>query len=302
MGEAVFRERDGSFVNGSGAVAKRGWRGMPLPLRNVLIVLTVGVLLARIGPFGTFTDLTPGERFAYWIGLTLMMWVQTAVALHVLRMVPALAARPWWGLAIIAGLIGAVPTTFEVAWVEGVLRLGGVLTPLSMLKTYGDVALFAVGLAVPLEAIRGHVLFPVTEPGRPSAPYGEDTSTAAPPFPADAEPPGPAGTGPDRLLQKLPPRLGRDILAVAAEDHYLRVHTPLGSDLILYRFGDALADLADADGLRVHRSWWVARAAVAACRREGERTVLDLSNGLTVPVSRTYLLALRTAGIAPAEG
>ena len=70
-----------------------------------------------------------------------------------------------------------------------------------------------------------------------------------------------------------------------------------GEALILRRFGDALADVAALDGLRVRRSWWVARDAVQAAEREGERITLLISNGVRVPVSRTYLLAVREAGL-----
>lgn len=48
------------------------------------------------------------------------------------------------------------------------------------------------------------------------------------------------------------------------EDRYLRIHTDGGSDLILMRLRDAVGELAGADGLQVHRSFWVARAAVRA--------------------------------------
>jgi DNA-binding LytR/AlgR family response regulator len=46
----------------------------------------------------------------------------------------------------------------------------------------------------------------------------------------------------------------------------------------------------------VHRSYWVARKAVAAVEREGHRTELVLTSGDRVPVSRTYLPMLRQAG------
>ena len=70
-----------------------------------------------------------------------------------------------------------------------------------------------------------------------------------------------------------------------------------GESLILRRFGDALEELGAIDGLQVHRGWWVARAAVAGSEREGDRSLLILSNGLRVPVSRTNLRSVRDAGL-----
>ena len=88
----------------------------------------------------------------------------------------------------------------------------------------------------------------------------------------------------------------RTLLCVRAEDHYLRVYTDIGDDLILFRLSDAEAELAPLDGLRVHRSWWVCRAAVVAVNRSGRRLELVLSNGLNVPVSRGQVAILRDAG------
>lgn len=72
------------------------------------------------------------------------------------------------------------------------------------------------------------------------------------------------------------------IEAVEAEDHYVRVHTDAGAALIRMRFGDAVTALADREGLRPHRSWWVAADAVVALGR----TEIRLRSGTAVPVSR----------------
>ncbi len=86
------------------------------------------------------------------------------------------------------------------------------------------------------------------------------------------------------------------VLALQGEDHYVRVHTPLGSELLLMRLRDAVTDLEGLAGEQVHRSWWVARGAVAAVRAKGRRLSLTLTNGLEVPVSREAAAKLRRAG------
>ena len=113
-----------------------------------------------------------------------------------------------------------------------------------------------------------------------------------------SEPPAPAmataGVAPPALRAKLSPRLARSrLIAVEAEDHYLRIRTEAGSDLILMRFADALAALDMADGFRTHRSWWVARTAVESARWKAGRGHLTLSDGSDAPVSRTYAAALK---------
>ncbi|GGE38108.1 LytTr DNA-binding domain protein [Marinicauda pacifica] len=99
------------------------------------------------------------------------------------------------------------------------------------------------------------------------------------------------------LTEKLPVRLREaPILALQAEDHYLRVHTPLGDSLILMRLSDAIAAVEALDGARTHRSWWVAREAVTDANKSGGRATLTLSTGVQAPVSRTHARTLREAG------
>ena len=73
--------------------------------------------------------------------------------------------------------------------------------------------------------------------------------------------------------------------------------TTAGSTLVLMRFVDAVAELDGAGGLRVHRSYWVARRHVEGAARQDGRTTLRLTGGHEVPVSRTYMSAVRAAGL-----
>ncbi|MBP9755381.1 MAG: LytTR family transcriptional regulator DNA-binding domain-containing protein, partial [Phenylobacterium sp.] len=107
----------------------------------------------------------------------------------------------------------------------------------------------------------------------------------------------PAAPAPVKFLERLPLKLrGAEIWAVEAEDHYLRLHTSKGQDLILMRLADAVAELEGIEGAQVHRSWWVARDAVADARRGDGRATLTLKDGSEVPVSRTYAKLIRDAG------
>lgn len=106
-----------------------------------------------------------------------------------------------------------------------------------------------------------------------------------------------AGPTPPKFLERLPLKLrGAEIWAVEAEDHYLRLHTSKGQDLILMRLADAVSELEGIEGLQVHRSWWVARDAIADARRGDGRATLTLKDGSEVPVSRTYAGLLRERG------
>lgn len=99
-----------------------------------------------------------------------------------------------------------------------------------------------------------------------------------------------------QFLQRLPRKYHEaDLYGFSAEDHYLRVYTDRGEDLILLRFADAKKELSDVEGLQVHRSWWVMCDGVSESRREKGKPVLILKSGVSVPVSRTYLDAAREA-------
>lgn len=105
------------------------------------------------------------------------------------------------------------------------------------------------------------------------------------------------GAKPARFIARLPFKLrGATIRAVSSEDHYLRIHTDRGSDLILMRLSDALVELEGLEGAQTHRSWWVARDAVRDVSRGDGRATLTLEGGIEAPVSRRYAKALRDAG------
>ena len=76
----------------------------------------------------------------------------------------------------------------------------------------------------------------------------------------------------------------------------MRVHTALGSELVLMRLRDAMSHVAHIEGAQVHRSWWVARLAVEDVSREGRNVRLVLAGGLEAPVSRAQVSELKDAG------
>jgi hypothetical protein len=129
--------------------------------------------------------------------------------------------------------------------------------------------------------------FATPRPTRPVVTAGPETAALLP-----------VSNGP--LLSRLPPTIGHDIIALSAQEHYTQVHTSLGSTLVLIRFADAVAAAeAVTSGSRVHRSHWVARNAVCAIEGEGARMMLRLTNGLMVPVSRSYRLQTKGLLIEP---
>jgi len=109
-----------------------------------------------------------------------------------------------------------------------------------------------------------------------------------------------AGTDPIPLfLHRVPKNLRQNLLAIQAQEHYINVHTAEGSELILYRFGDALMELNDTPGMQVHRSYWVAEGSVSSYERKNGQLLLTLSNGQKVPVSRSFIRDVEQSGFLP---
>ncbi|MCF8481292.1 MAG: LytTR family transcriptional regulator DNA-binding domain-containing protein [Rhodospirillum sp.] len=138
----------------------------------------------------------------------------------------------------------------------------------------------------PAPALPFHPPVPVTPPSRPARP-----SEGPPPSTASESPHPPV-----LRLRRMPEGLLGTILCIEMEDHYLRVHTNQGQGMVLGRLRDVERELGVEAGMKVHRSWWVARAEVVGSEREGRNLTLLLSNGMGVPVSRANQPKVADAG------
>jgi hypothetical protein len=250
------------FAGGAELQFAKRQRQLALAVRHTAAAVGLGLLLGFLGPFRTGTTLGPAERYAFWLGLALFGYTCVVAARQIVR-------RPASGTLrlLTVTLVSAVPQTFATAWALSVVQPGRTFGPAHLGALFGPVAIVQLGLA--LAASR------LATPSRPAVPSQPGERPSVP------------------FLDRVPLRLGRQLLTVEAEDHYLRVHTALGSELILARLSDAVAQLEGYDGLQVHRSWWVAADAVAGVIVQNGRLALRLNNGLTIPVSRTYRDAVR---------
>jgi hypothetical protein len=236
--------------------ANRKWlqlakRERPDWLRQLGMAMLVGGLLGVLGPFGSYPAFSAGVRYGFWGVMAITGLLSLWGAEALLG--SRLNQTPWARTAALAAA-SAVPMTFFVAWVFSLLQPGRVFPPGRLLVLYLCVALVQLILAAVVMRTRAK----------------EQTAESA---------------------SRLPRELGGDVIALEAEDHYLRVHRSSGSTLVLMRLADAVAADDGQQGLQVHRSWWVNREAVQ--RLEGSQ--LHLSNGLSVPVGRTFAAQVRAA-------
>jgi uncharacterized membrane protein len=235
---------------------------------EALAAVLVGLAFGVMAPFGTQAGSGTAGRYAYWLLAIGLNWAQMSIALFLVRR--SALAQGWGALRVGLCVAGGVslPASFEIIWLDHYFFGMTINSVSGLAEIYLYVFLVSVLITVPAQLIQ----------------------TAKPqPLPA---PPAAAPT----FFDRIPPALGHGLIGLEMEDHYLRIHTDRGSDLILCRFGDALRELAGFDGLQVHRSWYVARSAIRATRKDGQKMVVTLSNGMDVPVSRNFQKTLRDAG------
>jgi hypothetical protein len=242
-------------------------------------VIGMAVVMAVIGPFGTYFQMGLGTRLAYFGIITLVHWIQIIALAAWFGRVEPIDHWPVAARMALVGLLASVPGTFEIILVHSWL-----LRPIpwsAAWSIYPDSAFLTVVISVVLGLVVEQRLRAKADAERARVADLPQTSTP--------------GTAPPDFFRRIPPALGRDLLALEMEDHYLRIHTTLGSDLVLLRLRDAMAELGPGRGRQVHRSWWVAEGAVASAER-GARALLVLRNGLKVPVSKSFRDQVKEVG------
>lgn len=247
----------------------------PMYARLSPVLRRAGLVILLSAAF-TWFEVYGGDRPA-WVSF--LMWVVTlgtgiAASVFIMPFIFGTRFEPWpLALRILAGsALIAVPVTVSLLGFSMALS-GSADLPAAGLQYFYVLAISVVMV------VGGYVLARAQE-----APSGTPELTA--PDAARA------------FLARLPMKFREaELHAVSSEDHYLRVHTSLGEELILMRLADAVRELQGAGGLQVHRSWWVATGAVRDVKRQGGKVALVLPSGKEAPVSRTFMAEVKAAGL-----
>jgi DNA-binding LytR/AlgR family response regulator len=258
--------------------------------RGLIIGLAASLVMALIGALGT-GQAPFAQRLLYWSAVILPGSLLGLAITAAVQSWGGLAGRPWAQAALVSLLV-AVPHTFLVIVASALMFGVTAITPQLVLQ-FG----FAVLIVTAAMTSINYLAARADHDRAPAASAMVQPATQQAAAPADADPEGGQTSLPPAFAARLPLRLRNGRLrAISAEDHYLRVHTDLGSELVLMRMADAATLLDAYPGARVHRSWWVARHAVVASRSSNGTMVLDVEGGLEVPVSRSAKSALAAAG------
>ncbi|MFK7751417.1 MAG: LytTR family DNA-binding domain-containing protein [Sedimentitalea sp.] len=243
-------------------------------MRDPLTALTWPrfLIIAGVVLVGLFSMLMPDISGGLSGPYIVAFWsVHIFAALFILQAVQMLVSHVWtgapWVQIAVSGAIGALLFTPLAAWLDVLFGVDEITddrdeTWIELLASeFTGLAGIVLLVWIALNATR----LVRIEPAEPQK--------KAKPEPA--------------FWQRVPKAMGRDLVALSAELHYLRVITTQGEALVLFPFGQAVAQLeGHVPGQQIHRSHWVALAHIARLERKGQGAICHTVNGLALPVSR----------------
>lgn len=238
--------------------------GKSLSSPTLWVILVVATILcAFAGPFGTYSVLGLPLRLIYW-GLIIVATGMLG-GLGII-MIDVWGVKTWYGRLGLCLGFGVIASGLVVFISLALLGPIGAMPPIMMLVLYSQPTATIVFALIYLLLHRQN---------RPDILLTQDNRPA--------------------LLSRL--TLGQEaatVECITAQDHYVNVQTDAGSELCLIRFRDAIAETYPVEGIQIHRSHWIAWHALVRVETHNGRVHAFLSNGTTVPVSRSNVKALRT--------
>jgi len=234
---------------------------------ELLLLVAIGLLMAVLGPYRS-VDVPPLRRTIYWLlaiigGGAIGILIDFAIRKRI---------RGFWRAVLGVAILMTPPVTLFV-WTLNAGMLGQKVGPRGLLTLGWQVFVIAF-LVMAMRALLWRRAIETRTVVMPPLPEAERAFRM-------------------RLSAK---RRGARLIAIEAEDHYVRIHTDQGSELLTMRFSDALMELGQVHGHQLHRSWWAAGDAIEEVRWQRGSGEARLAGGLTAPVSRSFAASLRDAG------
>ncbi|WP_421990489.1 LytTR family DNA-binding domain-containing protein [Qipengyuania sp.] len=244
-------------------------------LFGIFCLLVLGLLLSESGAYGT-SDIPWFHRSVFWIVMCSLVAGQLVFAERMLRRaLPSAAAMAravrWSGAFFLTWML----TTVEIELLK--------YTPV-LPRNPDPILAFAVFL-LPKVAFLAAITVGFCE-AVDHLGYDRQAATQASTDPVVEV----AATSPSSNGES------SQILRVSAEDHYLKIETAEGVQLVRETIRNKVSSLPGDAGLQIHRSHWVARSHVAHVSRSGRDHFVQTKSGDVLPVARGRLPYLREAG------
>jgi hypothetical protein len=238
--------------------------GTPPRLLVLVLPLAIAIALAVVGAFGSYVAMELPVRLLHFLAIGLAIGTLAFGLSAFLRRYVFAGALPFWASVAVASAIAPAGGLL----VQQALTISAphALRHVSFSELTGQVLL--VNLVV------GTVSWLLLRPAKGRV---ESPAQTRPEQADDAA---------REIRTKLPvAQRQAKILALSAEDHYVRVHTDRGQALILINLSRAVDALGPDTGVRIHRSYWVANAVALQMTGIG-RKGLRLDDTTVFPVSR----------------
>lgn len=254
---------------------------------------------------GTFSK---PVSLVYWLGAANLVWISLELGTRFVSLIAPKGKTPLLillvGGALVQPLFGRPLLSFWQSLFIGFLPADAVQPALHYIFTslgeYGRIVMantFIFGVWVAFNFLFDRFLgYPRFRKTTGYAPREKHDSSDTP---ASTDPTPEVPLAPSGLILRLPQELGQNVIALSAEDHYVRVHTPKGNDLVLYRFKDAVREMPEEKGLQVHRSHWISQSAISRFEEAGRGYQVVLNDSIMIPVSQRYIEVLKARGFSP---
>jgi hypothetical protein len=259
--ERLFR------VNGASASRVEPGQRRQRFVLDLLLLAGVGLVMTALGPYRTL-DVPDLLRAAYW----LVAVIGAGLAGILVDSTLGARVRSFWIRIALVSLVATLPVT-PIIYALNAAMLDLPRRPWLMPQLAGQVFVILL-LIMALRALLWRRIVEIRTIVVPPLPEAEHAFRL-------------------RLSAK---RRGARLIALEAEDHYVRVHTDAGSELVSMRLSEAVAELAHAHGYRLHRSWWASAEAIENVKWKRGTGEACLTGGIVAPVSRSCATVLKQAG------
>lgn len=233
-------------------------------------IATAGAVIA--GPFGTFDSMDLTLRLVYWPLVTTSSVVLGYLAHAVTRILIGTEHSPMG--RILVCLLGTLFIATDVYLLHTL-----VLAEKGTAVSYSDLLIW-VGFVF-CSAVLGRMMF--TKAISSEQQLSDASTLNFGDVKCRSE-----HTPTARIISRLPKGQHGLVMRLSANDHFVHIVTQEGEHPVRMRLRDAIAEVDGVEGSLVHRSHWVAHAAIEGQDRGQGKVQIVLSNGDRVPVSRNY--------------
>jgi hypothetical protein len=249
----------------------------------------------------------PAAILVRWVSLQ-TTWLGFGICSKILqRVFPPSSRVAHWGILALGGVIGSVLMQplrglFLTAWSTHIVpaNLGPAFpdfdNAVDLLIYHGGFTAVPVSLWLAAHAFARTAIDTPSMPHRvaPSSPAGEVPERTFTPVAISPKPGGKQQVTYDlpEFLRPTVSKIGADLIAFHSEDHYVRFESPRGSDLVRYRFKDAMRELRPLGFCQIHRTSAVNMAAIVDCNTSVHAASVRLKQGSQFPVSRSFRISL----------